>query len=293
MTHGKKYMKIEIDEKTIEKLLAWGFGPKQNINKRDLEKVITTMLTSLAEENLGYLLTSDNKKLRLLADLSEENGITINFFEKYKRVMRARSRERNKTTMLKNGIGLTGGIATGKSTISELLKVMGVRVIDADQLSREVVLPGSKTLERIVSAFGRGILNPKGELDRAKMRAIVFNDENKRKILEKITHPAIEDLLFSKLGNTSSLWIYESAILYETGFASKLGEMWVASCSEQTQVQRVMQRDGATEEEAKQAISIQMPMEEKRQRADVIINTDILLSDLKSNVRSELFKALK
>lgn len=293
-------MKVDLTDSLVKRLLALGFCYKQGINKIELEKLVTEILSQVAKDNLGYLLTSDDPRLRTLADLYENKAVTKNFFSKYKHMLREKSRQRARRRRFQCGIGLTGGISTGKSTIGSILRSLGATVIDADQLSRDVVDPaksitGWKTLNTIVNTFGRDVLLAEERLDRAKLRKIIFNDKKKRKQLEKIMHPAIESQLFSQLDKRSnvSTWFYESALLYETGYAEELSQVWVASCSEEVQIKRLMHRDSCSEEEAKQAISIQMPMSEKVNKADLVIDTEVDLEDLSEKVEEYLSKVSK
>ena len=287
-------MKIEITESEILRLLFLGSRDKYMLDMSNLEKTISSILIQVVKENEALLLTSKDKQLR---DLATDLGRSTNYFAKRKSLEAKKQKERKRRFIRERCIGLTGGIATGKSTIGTLLKSMGQIVVDADQLARDVVKPGTKAFDKIVEAFGRDILNNRVKIsegiDRAKLRKIIFNDDKKRKILERITHPAIEEEMYNSVIGRKGLWFYESALLYETRFAEDIGQVWVASCDEKTQIQRLMQRDGSTEAEAKQAISIQMPVAEKAKRADVVIDTGVLLSELADAVKLEVQKVGK
>ena len=285
-------MKIEITDEQFQQLMDWGFGSKKDLNKREFEKFVTSLLPDIAEEHLAYLLTSSDPKFRAVAEYHNDDALTSNFFAKYKRVQRVERNKRALRNALQNGIGLTGGIATGKSSVGEILKRMGVPVVDADRLAREVVKPGTKTLKQIAKVFGDDIIMKSGFLNRRKLRKIIFEDEQKRKMLEGITHPAIEKLLHGQIQNFDGLWFYESAILYETGKDSDFEEVWVTTCDSNTQIKRVMNRDGVTKAEAEKIISAQMPVEEKEKKANVVINTATSWKDLDGQVRAHLLKAL-
>ncbi len=176
-------------------------------------------------------------------------------------------------------IGLTGGIATGKSTIARLLRTRGQVVIDADQLAREVVQTGTEGLAAIVAHFGPDILQTDGQLDRAKMRQIIFNDARQRSILEGITHPLIQAASLSTLKtmgllDTPRIWFYEASLLYERGRAADFRSIWVAYCSEPVQIARLMQRDRCSEEQARQILAAQASAAWKAAQADLVIDTD-------------------
>ncbi len=164
-------------------------------------------------------------------------------------------------------IGLTGGIASGKSMVASILKDMGATVIDADQLARKVVEPGTVAHREIVETFGSGILLPDGGIDRKALGAIVFSDAEARKRLERITHPAIrklaEQLLEAERLKGTEIVFYMVPLLLEAGLASTVDEIWIVYADNDTQMQRLMKRDLIGEEEARRKIAAQMPMDEK------------------------------
>ncbi len=173
-------------------------------------------------------------------------------------------------------IGLTGGIASGKSTVAKILEKHGAIVIDADQLAREVVAPGEAAYYDIIAAFGDGILNDDHTINRTALGKIVFADPEARRRLENITHPAIgkraeEKLAELKRGGERAVF-YMAPLLIEAGATSRVDEIWVVYIDTEEQIKRVMERDKITAEEARQKIAAQMPMEEKRRYGSVVID---------------------
>ncbi|MBP6217122.1 MAG: dephospho-CoA kinase [Oligoflexales bacterium] len=177
------------------------------------------------------------------------------------------------------GIGLTGGIATGKSSVARFLSSLGFIVFDADNLAREVVEPSKPALKELVQTFGSGILSQDKSLDRKKLRSIVFKNEEKRRTLEQILHPAIQALLEEKLRRSELIsspryWFYEASLLCETGRDRDFKELWLTDCSYENQLARTLRRDKVSSQAAKRVLAAQMPPEEKKRRAHFIINTD-------------------
>lgn len=185
-----------------------------------------------------------------------------------------------------HGIGLTGGIATGKSTIARLLAGRGELVIDADQLARDVVAKGTPGLAAIVETFGREMLAPDGSLDRKRLGEHVFAAPTAKAALEAITHPRIKDALFARLAALPAprRFFYEAALLYEVGRSSEFAKVWVAYCPREVQIARVMARDKLPRERAEQILAAQWPAEEKARRADRVIDTDGTLVEVEARV---------
>ena len=173
-------------------------------------------------------------------------------------------------------IGLTGGIASGKSSVARMLEQMGAAIIDADLLAREVVAPGEPAYQAIVEAFGNGILNPDRTIDRGALGKLVFADPGARRRLESITHPAIGRRAEERLGELrlqgTPVAFYVAPLLVEAGVTSRVDEIWVVYVDEETQVRRLMARDGADREEAIRKIATQMPMDEKKKFGKVVID---------------------
>ena len=174
-------------------------------------------------------------------------------------------------------VGLTGGIATGKSTVSELLRGLGAEIIDADVLARDVVEPGEPGLDAIVAEFGRGVLESTGRLDRKALGAIVFTDPERRRTLEAITHPRIRERFQRQLDALTArgfrgLVFFDAAVMIESGNYRNMDRLVVVVADEPTQIARLMARDGIDREEALRKIRSQMPLAEKAKLADHVID---------------------
>lgn len=188
-------------------------------------------------------------------------------------------------------IGLTGGIASGKSYVAEILESCGAVIIDADLLAREVVEPGEHAYGLIIEAFGNGILMENGALDRKALGRIVFSDAASRKLLEEITHPAIAEMAEKRFDRERRLGrqlvFYIVPLLIEAGLTSKMDEIWVVSVDRETQITRLMKRDRIDREEAERKIAAQMPLEEKLVYADVVIDNSGAPEETACRVRKE------
>ena len=173
-------------------------------------------------------------------------------------------------------VGLTGGIATGKSTVSEILRGLGAVVLDADVLAREVVEPGQPALEAIVREFGREVLQPDGRLDRKRLAAIVFAAPERRKRLEAITHPAIRDRFVGRLAELEAqgvdgLVFWDAPVMIETGGHKAMERLVVVVTDAATQRARAVSRDGDAAD-VERRIANQMPLEDKARLADYVID---------------------
>ena len=193
----------------------------------------------------------------------------------------------------KFGVGLSGGVATGKSTISGLLRKRGYLVVDADDLARRAVELGSLGLDELVDLFGKKILLADGNLDRDKLRQIITEDNDARLAVNDVLHPHIEDLLLEELGNrnimeTQQLWFYEAALLVETGNYKKYRQLWVCACQRSTQIHRLMARDKVTHREARQLIDTQWDNEDKVEVADFVIDSEQPIADLEQQIDNGL-----
>jgi len=174
-------------------------------------------------------------------------------------------------------VGLTGGIATGKSTVSAMFRARGCIVIDADILAREVVEPGQPAYERIVAAFGPRVVAPDGALDRKALGSIVFADPQRRKELEAITHPEIRARFAARLAELTEqgfdgIVIFDAAVMIESGNYKNMDRMVVVTADAEAQVRRQRERDGASVEAATRRIASQMPLAEKVKLADHVID---------------------
>jgi dephospho-CoA kinase len=186
-------------------------------------------------------------------------------------------------------VALTGGIATGKSHVRSQFESLGVHTIDADTLARDVVAAGTPGLAAVVTRFGRAVLDRDGTLDRRKLASIVFANADARRDLEHIIHPSVKaaiDAWFECLGQgTFDFAIADIPLLYETGRERDFDAVIVTACDPDTQVRRVMARDGATDAEARARIAAQLPIEEKVRRADYVIRTDGTFDDTDAQVQ--------
>ncbi len=175
-------------------------------------------------------------------------------------------------------IGLTGSIATGKSTIANMFKELNIEVIDADLIAREVVEPGKPAYLEIVKTFGEAILLENKELNRKALGEIVFNDEDKRKKLNKIIHPAIRKEMIAQRDKLIELnhpaIVMDIPLIYESGLEDYVEKIVVAYVTEKTQLKRLIKRDQCTKEEALSRIHSQINIEEKAKKADAIIDNN-------------------
>lgn len=192
--------------------------------------------------------------------------------------------------------GLTGGIGSGKSTVAALLREQGVPVVDADELAREAVAPGSPGLAEIVAAFGPEVLGQDGALDRKRVAGLVFADPAARQRLNAITHPIVRRLSqerFAALERAGvTLAAYDVPLLYEVGLDQVLRPVVVVAAGLETQLGRVMARDSLTREQASARIAAQMPLADKRARADHVLENDGSRAELERQV-SELVAQLR
>lgn len=191
------------------------------------------------------------------------------------------------------GIALTGGIACGKSTVAREIADLGYLVIDADQLARQVVEPGTEGHHKLVTLFGQDILDQNGTINRRKVRHIVFCDAAARKTIENIIHPLIHQktqqlLEDHNLFSSPKLWFYEAALIFEKERQNDFFEVWVAYCEKPTQIARLMKRDGCSLHEAEKIIDSQMPTDEKAKRAHLIINTDQSLEFIRKFIKDQI-----
>lgn len=177
-------------------------------------------------------------------------------------------------------IGLTGGIASGKSTVSNLLREQyGAVVLDADKVAREIAEPGEPLWEAFVSRYGKErVLRADGTLDREAIAEIVFHDASERAWMDGAAHPLIERRMIERLDECrvlgKKLVVLDVPLLYEAGWEKIPDEVWVVFVDQKTQLKRLMHRNGLSETLARERIASQMPMEEKKLRADVVIDNN-------------------
>lgn len=182
-------------------------------------------------------------------------------------------------------IGLTGSIASGKSTVSKMLKELGYPIVDADQVARQVVEPGSETLAEIEEAFGNDVILPDGGMDRKRVGDIIFNDPASRKRLNDIIHPAIREEMmrqrtaFLEAGHGTV--IMDIPLLFESRLLHFADKILVVSVTEENQLERLMERNGLSEKEARARIASQLPMSVKEEGADAVIYNNGTIEETK------------
>lgn len=174
-------------------------------------------------------------------------------------------------------VGLTGGIGSGKSTVARYFAdELGVPVVDADQVARDVVEPGTPGLAAVVEAFGEGVLDADGRLDRKALGALVFEDPEKRRTLESILHPRIAALSMQRFAALAAeghaYALYEAALLVETGRHDTFAALIVVAVDPDTQLARVLERDDLSAEDARARIDSQLPLAEKAEVADYVVD---------------------
>ncbi len=194
-------------------------------------------------------------------------------------------------------VGLTGSIAVGKSHVLGVLKELGCHVIDADQIARDVVAPGTPGLKSVAEEFGNGIVKADGTLDRKQLGEIVFNDEAKRKTLNAILHPSIIAIQDEKIRELEAIdpqgiVVIDAALMIESGGYKRLDKLIVVYCEPEIQLQRLMKRDGLSREAAVPRISAQMPQQEKIKYADFLIDTSGDFAGTRAQVET-LFEQLR
>lgn len=194
-------------------------------------------------------------------------------------------------------VGLTGSIAVGKSFVCDVFRELGCHILDADITARKVVEPGSPGLESIVKEFGTGVIDKDGGLDRRRLGAIVFNDEEKRLRLNSIVHPLVfeaQDKWLRDIENKhpDSIAIIDAALMIESGGYKRFNKLIVVWCEPDIQLQRLRLRDELPEEDAKRRIAAQMSQSEKKSYADFLIDTSNGFEDTRQQV-GEVFRKLR
>ncbi|MGI6113947.1 MAG: dephospho-CoA kinase [Mahellales bacterium] len=188
-------------------------------------------------------------------------------------------------------IGLTGGIASGKSTASEILKQLGAYIIDADLIAREILEDDFCVVDRLLKAFGPGIIDDEGNIIRSKLADKVFGDAKGLKTLNDITHPVIIDKIIRQINNikkgtrTFPAIIVDAALLIESGLYRHVDQVWLVKVDRNKQIERLMARDNISEQQAINRINSQLPNEEKERFAQRIINNNGDLSDIRRQIQ--------
>jgi len=194
-------------------------------------------------------------------------------------------------------VGLTGGVASGKTAASQVLKEEGAYVIDADKVSRELVQPHTSTWNELIRVFGEDIVQKDGSIDRKKLAARVFSNGAQRKLLNQILHPRIREEMERRtreIGqrNPEAIVVIDAALLVELGDYREMDKVIVVTATEKQQVERLKDRDGMDPEDARKILSSQMPLEEKLKAADFVIRNEGSLEEMRRRAK-EIFKELK
>lgn len=191
--------------------------------------------------------------------------------------------------------GLTGGIGSGKSTFGSMLRELGATIIDADQVAREAVKPGTPALVEITNAFGPDVLNADGTLNRETLGDIVFTDPEARETLNAIIHPRIAAIsaerMMQAVQDAAGPIFYEAALLVENNAYQQFAGLVVVTASREAQLSRIMQRNGLTVEDAEARVNAQLPLEEKERLADYVISNDGTIDELRARAE-ELMRTL-
>ena len=183
-------------------------------------------------------------------------------------------------------VGLTGGIGSGKSAVTKIFEGLGVKVVDADVASRQPVMKGEPALKKIAEKFGANILTSEGELDRRKLREIIFNDNSAKDWLENLLHPLIHQILIDDLTSASSSYaILVSPLLFETNQKDLCSKTIVVDTSEDRQIDRTSKRDNVEPSQVKLIIDSQIDRESRNELADIIILNDGSLQELEEKVK--------
>jgi dephospho-CoA kinase len=190
-------------------------------------------------------------------------------------------------------LGLTGGIAAGKSTVAAVLTELGARVISADALAREVVAPGTPALAEIVARFGPRYVGADGRLDRERLGRLIFSDPEARRALEGIVHPRIREAFETELAriraaDPEAVVVYDAPLLIEAGADKAVDRVIVVAVDEATQVRRLMARDALTEPEARARLEAQLPLEERLKHADEVVDGTLPPARLKARLKAIL-----
>lgn len=193
-------------------------------------------------------------------------------------------------------LGVTGGIGSGKSTVSFILREMGAAVIDADKISREVVMPGEKALVELTEVFGRDILDAGGQLQRKKLADIVFNNNEKLQKLNDILHKYVADRIKDNVKeqqiNKTQIIVIDAPIPIKTGFLNLCNRVWTVTADRALRIKRIMDRSGMSYDEAVSRINSQLDEQEYINIADTVIYNNDDYSHLKEDVKSQLTRLL-
>lgn len=207
------------------------------------------------------------------------------------------AKNRKRAEIMGKTIGLTGSVATGKSTVSNMIQQAGIPLVDADIAARKVVEPGTEGLKEIVAYFGEEILLADGTLDRAKLGEIIFKDNEKREKLNEITHPRVKDYMlearerFFRAGE--ELVFFDIPLLFESHLESLVDQIVVVWTTPETELKRLMERNNLTKEDALRRIESQMGIDEKARKADFVIDNNESLEKTQKQVYTFIERFVK
>ena len=190
-------------------------------------------------------------------------------------------------------IGITGGIASGKSTVTEFLRQQGYQVIDADQVVHELQEPGGRLYQALLSAFGSAILREDGRLDRPKLGAMIFGNPQLLEQSSQIQNQIIREELAGRrdmLAETKDIFFMDLPLLFELQYEDWFDQIWLVDVTEETQLSRLMTRNALSQEEAEKRIAAQLSLQEKRKRSDVLIDNNGSLEETRQQIRNALQK---
>lgn len=206
-------------------------------------------------------------------------------------------KNRKRAGIMGKTIGLTGSVATGKSTVSNMIQQAGIPLVDADIAARKVVEPGTEGLKEIVAYFGEEILLADGTLDRAKLGEIIFKDKEKREKLNEITHPRVKDYMLEArerfFGAGEELVFFDIPLLFESHLESLVDQIVVVWTTPETELKRLMERNNLTKEDALRRIESQMGIDEKARKADFVIDNNESLEKTQKQVYTFIERFVK
>jgi dephospho-CoA kinase len=194
-------------------------------------------------------------------------------------------------------VGLTGGVASGKTIVSKILREEGAYIIDADQIAREMVQPHTPVWNDLISVFGKEILDKEGAIHRKKLAAIVFSDPQQRNLLNQMMHPRIKEEIDRRVEgigqkDPEAIVVIDAALLVELGYHREMDKLIVVTSTVRQQIERLKEREGASEEEARKILSSQMILDEKLKVADFVIPNEGSLEETR-RMAKEVFQELK
>ncbi len=194
-------------------------------------------------------------------------------------------------------IGLTGGIASGKGVVEQVFREMNVPVMDADDAAKEAVEPGKPAWQDLHREFGAIYFQENGELDRKRLRQLVFENPGARLRLNNIVHPRVFENIENRLADLArqghQLAVVSAPLLLETGMQHGMDQVWLVACEPETQIERLIARDKVPRSQAEAVLKAQMPLDEKRRHADVVIDNNGRLSDTRRRVRQRVSRLME